>query len=206
MNPMHASYTQHTPRISHHLLSLTLSVSISLFSSPFGVQTSTLSSQTEADSPWRWCRQEAHPCLCRANCQVVKVLLPFLANSNEKIMERWLVETRGGAGSGGALSDAMRWRNGGAAAAWTSFKGSGDASRLRLLRRHRLKRGRSTRMHREGDAHQLPLSSSCSDMVVSPLPSRGGGCRCWSQARGGTSWEEDEARAWALVGALGPIM
>ena len=22
----------------------------------------------------------------------------------------------------------------------------------------------------------------------------------------GTSWEEDEARAWALVGALGPIM
>ena len=23
---------------------------------------------------------------------------------------------------------------------------------------------------------------------------------------GGTSWEEDEARAWALVGALGPIM
>ena len=29
---------------------------------------------------------------------------------------------------------------------------------------------------------------------------------CWSQSRRGASWEEDEARAWALVGALGPIM
>ena len=131
MNLMHASYTQHTPRISHHLLS------ISLFSSSFGVQTSTLSSQTEADSPWRWCRQEAHPCLCRASRQVIKVPSPFPANSNEEIMERQLAETRGGAGSGGALSDTTRWRNDGAAAAWTSFEGSDDASRLRLLRRHR---------------------------------------------------------------------
>ena len=121
-------------------LSLSLSLSISLLSSHFGVQTSTLSSQTEADSPWKWCRQEAHPCLCRTNFQVVKVPSPFPANLNEEITGRQPAEIRGGAGSGGALSDAAKGaartrdvvaRRRGAAAAWTSFESPGDASHLR---------------------------------------------------------------------------
>ena len=137
-----------TPHESATTLSLSLSVSISLFSSPFGVQTSALSSQTEADSPWKWCRQEAHPCLCRTNCQVVKVPSPFPVNSNEEITGRPPVEIRGGAGSGGALSDAAKGaartcdavaRRHGAAAAWTSFESPDDASHLRFLCRHRLK-------------------------------------------------------------------
>ena len=113
-------------------LSLSLSLYISLLSSPFGVQTSTLSSQIEADSPWKWCRQEAHPCLCRASCQVVKVPSSFSANSNEEIAGRQPVEIRGGAGNGGALFDATKGtvcthdavaRQRGALAAWTSFEG-----------------------------------------------------------------------------------
>ena len=68
-------------------------------------------------------------------------------------------------------------------------------------------RGRwSTWTRREEDARQLPLSGSCSDMVVSPLPPRGGGCWCWSQAREGTSWEEDEVLVFGLGLRLGPIL
>ena len=137
-----------TSCICAHTHAASLSLSISLLSFPFGVQTSTLSSQTEADSPWKWCRQEAHPCLCLANCQVVKVPSLFPANSNEEIAGRRPVEICGSAGSGGALFDATKGvermldavaRRRGASAAWTSFESPRQSSHLQFLRHRRLK-------------------------------------------------------------------